>query len=275
VLSGWLFSTKAFTPDFGRLSPLKGLGRIFSAEGLAELGKAIAKAVLVGALGGIYLWTHREELIGLASLSPTQGLIETGSMIQGSMLVLAGALALIAMIDVPIVLWRHHKQLRMSLEEVKREMRESDGDPQLKAHIRSQQREMARNRMMAEVPNADVIVTNPTHFAVALSYQDGKHGAPRVVAKGRGDIALRIREIGAEHRVPVLEAPPLARALYAHTEIGDEIPQVLYNTVARVLAYVYQLKRYDFNGGAQPHAPEDLSVPEDMDPGVPEDEDEQ
>ncbi len=275
VIGGWLFSPKAFNPDFGRLDPLRGIKRILSVEGLTELGKAVAKALLVGAIAGIFLWTEREELLGLAYLDPVQSLAATGGMVQMAMLALAGALALIALIDVPIVLWKHHKGLRMSLEEVKREMRESEGDPQLKARIRSQQREVARRRMMAEVPKADVVITNPTHFAVALAYREGGHGAPRVLAKGRGEVALKIRALAADHAVPLLEAPPLARALYAHTELGDEIPPALYNAVARVLAYVYQLRRYRSSGGAHPEEPQDLEVPTDMDPGPqngPEDE---
>jgi flagellar biosynthetic protein FlhB len=273
VLSGWLLSGKAVTPDFTRLDPLKGLGRIFSVEGLTELGKAAAKALLVGSLGGWYLWTQRETLVGLVSLSPDQSLAATGGLIQFGLIVLAAAVALIAMIDVPIVLWRYHKGLRMSLEEVKREMRESEGDPHLKAHIRSQQREAARRRMMAEVPKADVVVTNPTHFAVALSYREGRMGAPRVVAKGRGEIALRIRELAAEHKVALFEAPPLARALYTAADLGDEIPPALYNTVARVLAYVYQLRHYRDYGGYEPLEPDELEVPQGMDPGSPDDED--
>lgn len=271
LIGGWLFSPKAYTPDLKRLNPLNGFKRIFSVEGLTELGKAIAKALLVGSIAGLYLWTHREELLGLIALDPSRSLATLGGMVQGALLALAGALAVIALIDVPLVLWKHHKRLRMSLEEVKRELRESEGDPQLKARIRSQQREVARQRMMAEVPKADVVVTNPTHFSVALSYREDSHGAPRVVAKGRGEIALKIRALADEHAVPLLEAPPLARALYQSTELGDEIPPALYNTVARVLAYVYQLRRYRTHGGVYPQEPQDLTVPEDMDPGAPQD----
>lgn len=271
MIGGWLFSPKAFTPDFKRLSPLKGIKRVISVEGLTELVKALSKALLVGLISGLYLWMNRETLLGLARLEPAHGLATMGGLVQGALLALACALALIAMIDVPIVLWKHHKGLRMSLEEVKREMRESEGDPHLKAHIRSQQRETARRRMMSEVPTADVIVTNPTHFSVALTYSEKSSGAPRVVAKGRGEIALKIRGLATEHNVPILEAPPLARALYQNTEIGDEIPPALYNTVARVLAYVYQLRRYRSNGGAYPHEPQDLEVPDDLDPGPQDD----
>lgn len=272
LIGGWLFSPKAFQPQFGRMSPLKWVKRTFSVEGLAELGKAVAKALLVGLIGGLFLWMHREELLGLVTLEPGKGLAEFGGMVQGALLALGAALAVIALIDVPLVLWRHHKSLRMSLEEVKREMKESEGDPQLKARIRSQQREIARRRMMAEVPNADVVVTNPTHFSVALSYREGTNGAPRVLAKGRGEIALKIRAVATEHEVPLLEAPPLARALYASCELGDEIPPALYHTVARVLAYVYQLRRYRTQGGAYPNEPQDLEVPEGMDPGASDDQ---
>jgi flagellar biosynthetic protein FlhB len=155
----------------------------------------------------------------------------------------------------------------MTRQEVRQENKESEGDPQVKAHIRSQQREMARRRMMAEVPKADVVVTNPTHYAVALRYQDGAMGAPRVVAKGAHLLAARIRELAEEHRVPILEAPPLARALYRHAELGDEIPSTLYSAVAEILAYVYQLRRHQQNGGPTPLPPELQPLPVGLDPG--------
>ena len=158
-------------------------------------------------------------------------------------------MALIAAVDVPFRLWDHHRKLKMTKEEVRQENKETEGDPHVKGRIRAQQRAMARKRMMAEIPKADVIVTNPTHYSVALKYEEGKMRAPRVVAKGAHLLALKIREIGQEHQVPVLEAPPLARALYHHAELGDEIPQTLYNAVAEVLAYVYQLRRYREAGG--------------------------
>ena len=155
----------------------------------------------------------------------------------------------------------------MTKEEVRKEMKEMEGDPQLKARIRSQQRELARRRMMAAVPTAQVVVTNPTHFAVALAY-DEKMPAPRVVAKGRGAVARRIREIAAEHGVPLLEAPPLARALHAHTELEQTIPPALFRAVAEVMAYVYQLNAWLAHGGRAPQLPTDLPVPAELDPGV-------
>jgi flagellar biosynthetic protein FlhB len=179
----------------------------------------------------------------------------------------------IAALDVPYQLWSFHKKLRMTKEEVKREHRESEGDPHVKARIRSQQRAMARRRMMANVPKADVVVTNPTHFAVALQYTDGEMGAPKVVAKGVNLVAARIRELAAEHNIPLLEAPPLARALYHNVELNREIPGALYGAVAEVLAWVYQLRRFKEDGGVAPVAPTELDVPPELDKGgVPDDE---
>jgi flagellar biosynthetic protein FlhB len=180
-------------------------------------------------------------------------------------------LAAIAAIDVPFQLWRYYAGLRMTKEELRQEMKELEGDPQLKARIRSQQREMARRRMMAEVPKADVVVTNPTHFAVALKYDRELMGAPQVVAKGMNHVAHKIRELAAEHRIPVMEAPSLARALYRHTDIGDPIPATLYTAVAEVLAYVYQLSQYlaSSDNIVPPRMPASISVPDGMDPGEP------
>ena len=175
---------------------------------------------------------------------------------------------MIALIDVPFQLWRYYAGLRMTREELRQEMKELEGDPQLKARIRSQQREIARNRMMSEVPKADVVVTNPTHFAVALKYDSGKMGAPQVVAKGMNMVAQKIRELAAEHDVPVIELPPLARALHKHVEIGEGVPTALYTAVAEVMAYVYQLNAFLASGGLPPAAPTAVAVPEGLDPGA-------
>jgi flagellar biosynthetic protein FlhB len=189
-----------------------------------------------------------------------------GSLVVTGFFALVVGLVAIALLDVPYQLWHYHHGLRMSREELREEQRESEGDPQLKARVRSMQRETARKRMMAAVPGADVIVTNPTHFAVALEYKEGRMGAPRVVAKGAGLIAQRIREIGVANAVPVLEAPPLARALYRHAELGAEIPPALYAVVAQVLAYVYQVRRHRRGSGPAPVAPGALPVPAGLDP---------
>jgi flagellar biosynthetic protein FlhB len=183
-----------------------------------------------------------------------------------SFLAIVSGLILIAAFDAPYQIWQHSKKLMMTRDEVRRESRESDGNPEIKAKIRQQQRAMAKRRMMADVPTADVVVTNPTHFAVALRYADGKMGAPRVVAKGADEVAAKIREIAGEHRVTLLESPALARALYSHTEIGDEIPESLYTAVAEVLAYVFQLRAYRAGDGERPVEPAIDSVPEELDP---------
>lgn len=265
-LSGWLFTFKPVEPDFSRLNPLKGLARMVSGHALAELGKALAKAAVIGTVAALVLWGQTEELMNLMALPLDRGIVEMGHIVVWSLAVIASGMILIVAIDVPLQLWRHTSRLRMSREDVKKEMKETEGDPQVKAAIRSQQREMARRRMMAAVPTADVVVTNPAHYAVALSYADKTMRAPRVVAKGSELVAARIREIAAEHRVPVLESPPLARALYRHAEIGDEIPETLYTAVAEVLAYVFQLRHYKANGGPAPRLLGDVAVPPGLDP---------
>jgi flagellar biosynthetic protein FlhB len=180
--------------------------------------------------------------------------------------VVVGTMLLIVAFDVPLQLWQHFSRLRMSREDLRKEMRETEGDPHVKAAVRGQQRQMARRRMMADVPKADVVVTNPAHFAVALVYAEGGMQAPRVVAKGADLVAARIREIAAAHRVPVLESPPLARALYRHAEVGEEIPEALYTAVAEIRAYVFQLRRHRSHGGAAPRPLGPVAVPAGLDP---------
>lgn len=265
-LSGWLFTFKPVEPDFSRLNLLKGLARMVSGRALAELGKALAKAAVIGTVAALVLWSQSTELLALPALPLERGIAEMGRIVVWGLALISGGMILIVAVDVPLQLWRHTSGLRMSREDIKKEMKETDGDPQVKAAIRSQQREMARRRMMAAVPTADVVVTNPAHYAVALSYADKTMRAPRVVAKGSELIAARIREIATEHRVPVLESPPLARALYRHAEIGDEIPETLYTAVAEVLAYVFQLRHYKANGGPAPQLPGDIMLPPGLDP---------
>lgn len=268
LLSGWLFSWKSLNPDFKRVNPLSGLSRMVSLHSLIELTKALLKAALIGGAGVWTIWHYKESVLSLIALPLVSGLGHMGELVALSFFAIAGTMILIAGVDVPFKLWDHHRKLRMTKEEVRQENKETEGNPQIKARIRAQQREMARKRMMSEIPRADVIITNPTHYSVALKYEDGKMRAPRVVAKGVHLLALKIRETGHQHRVPVLEAPPLARALYQHTELGDEIPQGLYNAVAEVLAYVYQLRRHQQYGqpaGKAPVLPE-LTVPAELDP---------
>lgn len=266
LLTGWLFTWKSLEPDFNRLNPMKGLGRMFSVNSLVELTKALLKAVLIGAMSVWTIWHYKESVLSLIAAPVLAGSAHMGTLIAMSFLAVAGTMILIAAVDVPFKLWDHHRKLKMTKEEVRQESKETEGNPQVKSRIRSQQHAMARKRMMAEIPKADVIVTNPTHFAVALRYEEGKARAPRVVAKGAHLLALKIREIGEQHQVPLLQAPPLARALYHHTELGDEIPQALYNAVAEVLAYVYQLRRHQDHGERMPRKPENLPVPDELDP---------
>ena len=264
ALGGWNFSWKPVMPSFDKLNPIAGIGRMFDKHGLIEMVKASLIAVSVAAVAGMTLMNGREEFAQLASVPLNVAMSKTGSMLLMSLAALVGVIAVAAMIDVPAQLWRHHSALKMTFEEVKRESKENDGDPHIKARIRALQRATARRRMMDAIPTADVVVTNPTHFAVALAYHDGKMRAPTVVAKGADLVALRIREIAAQHHVPVMEQPALARALHRHAEIGEEVPVALYNAVAQVLAYVYQLKR--LAPGMILREPGKIDVPKGLDP---------
>lgn len=265
LLGGWLLSAKSLAPNFSKLNPIAGISRMFSAETLAELIKTIVKSLLVG---GVAWWviSRKLDLIMALMREPVhQALSHTLQLVANSCALIIGSLLLVAAIDVPYQLWSHSHKLRMSREDLRQEQKESDGDPQVKAQIRRQQQQMAKRRMMAEVPKADIIVTNPTHFAVALKYSDKDMRAPRVVAKGTDLVALRIRALAGEHKIPVLEAPPLTRALYRHTQLGAEIPTALYAAVAEVLAWAYQLHRQVTEGGIVPPAPKNLPVPEALD----------
>jgi flagellar biosynthetic protein FlhB len=266
LLGGWLLSAKSLTPNFSKLNPIAGIGRMFSTETLAELVKTIVKSLLVG---GVAWWVISGNLASIMALmgEPVhEALAHTLRLVVNSCALIIASLLLVAGIDVPYQLWSHSHKLRMSREDLRQEQKESDGDPQVKAQIRRQQQQMAKRRMMAEVPKADIIVTNPTHFAVALKYSDKEMRAPRVIAKGTDLVALRIRALAEEHKIPVLEAPPLTRALYRHTQLGAEIPVALYSAVAEVLAWAYQLHRQSKEGGVVPPAPKNLPVPETLDP---------
>ena len=243
LMGGLLFSAEAIAFKAEKLDPIKGLGRVFSTKGLIELVKALLKFFLVlGVAVLIYKFLER-DVMSLITLDVREGIARSGSMIMVALVLLSATLVLIAAIDVPFQLWSHNKQMRMTKQEIKDESKETDGRPEVKSRIRQLQHEASQRRMLQDVPDADVVITNPTHYSVALKYDKDGSGAPRVVAKGQDLIAFKIRSIAMEHDVAIYEEPPLARALHGTTEIGDEIPGPLFLAVARVLAYVYHLRQ--------------------------------
>lgn len=275
LLGGWVFSSKALSLDLTRLDPLKGIKRMISWQSIAEMVKGVLKTLL---LIGVVWWVVRHEQDNLFALlaQPLESALPAfGRMLLYAFIGFVAGLAVIALIDVPFQLWRYYAQLRMTREELRQEMKEMEGDPHLKARIRSQQREAARRRMMSEVPKADVVVTNPTHFAVALKYDSSRMGAPQVVAKGMNLVAQKIRELAGENNIPIVELPPLARALHRHVEIGESVPPSLFTAVAEVMAYIYQLNQFMARSAAgaaasltPPRAPTAVSVPAELDPGA-------
>lgn len=255
LIGGWNFSSQALMPQFGRLNPGAGLKRMFSARGSIELGKGLAKVAVVSIIAWVLLRGLTPEMMGL-STEPVNSAIGHAAALTGySLVALCIGLVAIAAVDVPFQLWQHAKDLRMTREEVREEYKESEGSPEVRGRIREAQRALARGRMMQEVPTADVVITNPTHFAVALRYDDARMRAPIVVAKGTDLVAANIRELANEHGVPIVEAPPLARALYRTVDLGREVPAALYVTVAQVLTYVYQLKAALQRGVTPPPPP--------------------
>jgi flagellar biosynthetic protein FlhB len=267
LIGGWNFTAKSFMPNFAKLNPLNGLGNMVSSNALIELLKAFAKTLLVGAVAWYVVMSEKDAVVGLALEPLGVAMPHLGGLVARAFLIMTASLGAIAVLDGPYQKWHYANKLKMTRQEVIQESKESDGNPQIKGKIRQLQREMARKRMMSNVPTADVVVTNPTHFAVALKYAENGRGAPRVVAKGTDEVAAKIREIAKENKVALLEAPALARALYKHTDIDDEIPEALYSAVAEVLAYVYQLRAYKKGTSDHyPDRPNKLPVPPEMDP---------
>ncbi|MFZ2207367.1 MAG: flagellar biosynthesis protein FlhB [Porticoccaceae bacterium] len=264
LMGGYAASAQSLVPDLQRINPMAGFKRLLGWDGLAELAKSIAKMALVVIVGWSYFHALLPELLTIGELSLEGAIAQSFKWVGRALLVTSAALVLVAAVDVPFQIWRHRSKLRMTREEVREEAKGSEGNPEIKGRIRRLQREMAARRMMAEVPRADVVVTNPTHFAVALKYDENKMNAPRVVAKGTDLVAGRIRLLAMEHGVPLVAAPPLARALYRTTELEQEIPAGLYLAMARVLAYVYQLRLAISGGGPVPPPPGDIEVPEEF-----------
>ncbi|MBK1850165.1 MULTISPECIES: flagellar biosynthesis protein FlhB [unclassified Marinobacter] len=262
-IGGLLFSGKAIAPKLNRMDPIKGLGRMFSARSLIELVKAIAKVGLVMALAVLILDVRTEDLLSIANEPAVPAMEHVLWTLGWSFFLLSCATIIIAIIDVPFQIFDHQKKLRMTKQEVKDEYKDSEGKPEVKGKIRQLQREMAQRRMMQDVPTADVVITNPTHYAVALKYDPDSMGAPMVVAKGNDQTAFKIMEIAREHKVEILRTPPLTRAVYHNSDIGDEIPDGLYMAIAQVLAYVFQLRQFRKGRGPKPGMP-DLPIPSDL-----------
>lgn len=269
LCGGWNFTLKPLHPSFSKFNPLAGFGRLFSKVQLVETLKSCLLAGILLWIGSAYVRSHLDDFGALALMELSPALVNAGELIRGGVVLLLVALALFAVVDVPLQKWRLREQLKMSFEEVKEEFKQQEGNVEVKGKIKQRMRMLARSRMLAAVPAADLVVMNPTHYAVALKYEEGSMGAPRVVAKGVDLLALRIRDLATEHKVPVLQAPPLARALYAHTEIDQEIPAALFGAVAQVLAWVYQLRQATPQQAAALSAPQP-AVPAELDPQNPQ-----
>ena len=255
LIGGWNFSSEALAFKGERINPLAGIGRMFSVRSLVELIKAIGKFVFVGGIGCIVVWSQSEALMGLARQPIEVAILEATKITAYASLLMAASLGLIALIDAPFQLWRFGEDMKMSRDDVRQEMKESDGSPENKSRIRSVQSALSRGRMMQDVPKANVVITNPTHYAVALRYDEKKNGAPVVIAKGADEVAAKIRELAAANGVPLVSAPPLARALFRYVDLGREIPAALYVAVAQILTYVWQLRQATRYGTTVPTLP--------------------
>jgi flagellar biosynthetic protein FlhB len=261
-MGGWSFSAEAVAPKLEKLSPIAGMKRMFSVRSLVEMLKSLMKFSIV--LGFMFLLSrvYLDDFIALSRLPLESAFIRASDMMLLSFVVLCASLLLVVVVDVPFSLWEHKKKLKMTRQEIKDEMKQTEGRPEVKSRVRQLQQEIAQGRMMEQVPQADVIVTNPTHYAVALKYEEGSNGAPRVVAKGADLIAAQIRNIGIGSGVELVSMPPLARALYHTTKIDDEVPRGLYLAVAQVLAYVFQLRVAKEKRWKKPQPPKDIKIPD-------------
>ena len=263
---GWNWTTKPMSPKFDKFNPLTGLGRVLSKQQLAETLKSCLLALLLGSIGALWLRAHATDFANLLALPLPQAIAQGAASMQSGLMLLLLALAAFAVVDVPLQRKRLLDQLKMSHQEMKEEYKQLEGNQEVKSKVRTLMRERANRRMLSAVPTADIVVMNPTHYAVALKYDDKTMAAPRVVAKGADLIALKIRDLATEAKVPVLQAPSLARALYAHAEVDGEVPTALFAAVAQVLAWVYQLRAAMRSHGLTPAAPPALPVPVELDP---------
>lgn len=264
ALGGFLFSPDALLPKLSRMDPLAGLKRMFSMKSLIELGKSLVKVALILGVTVLILKFYAQSMFRLGDEDITTSIIESTKISAMALIILSACTLLIAAIDVPLQLWEYYKKLRMSKQDLKDEAKDTDGKPEVKGRIRQLQREMAQRRMMSNVPAADVVITNPTHYAVALKYHPESMSTPVLLAKGGDNTAMKIREIAKANNIDIIESPVLARAIYHTTEVDDEIPSGLYLAVAQVLAYVFQLKNYRKGRGKKPQFPKKIDVPKDM-----------
>ncbi|GGX50800.1 flagellar biosynthesis protein FlhB [Saccharospirillum salsuginis] len=263
-LGGWNFATKAIAPKGSRLNPLSGLKRMFSLNSLVELLKGWGKILLVGTISAILLFGLKGNFISMV-FEPTEPSVKHAAfLLAWTFLLMCCSTLIIAALDIPFQIYSHTKKLRMTMQEVKEEFKNTEGKPEVKSKIRQLQREMANRRMMSDVPDADVVITNPEHYAVALKYEPNAMPAPVMLAKGVDQVAFKIREIATEYKIPVMEIPPLARSIYHHTEIGGEIPEGLYIAVAQVLAYVYQTEQWKKGHAPKPEGRPDCPIPNDL-----------
>ncbi|KJZ02100.1 flagellar biosynthesis protein FlhB [Pseudoalteromonas piscicida] len=265
LLGGFNFSWQAAAPKASKMSPMKGLKRMLGPQAAIELLKSVLKFVLVAGFAILLINMYFNEILHLSIEQIPSSIEHALEIIAWMFLALSCTMIVISAIDAPYQSYNHHKQLKMTLQEVKDEYKNSEGDPQIKARIRRTQREMSQRRMMQEVPDADVVVTNPTHYSVALKYDTERAGAPIVIAKGVDELAMQIRKIAKGNEVPIVESPVLTRSLYHTTEVGDQIPEQLFTAVAQVLAYVFQLNRFQKGKGKRPVAlTRDLPIPDDL-----------
>ncbi|EAT12569.1 flagellar biosynthesis protein FlhB [Bermanella marisrubri] len=263
ALGGWMFSGKALLPKANRISPLSGLKRMFGVKSLVELIKSWAKVLVVIGCTFLLFFIFNDKVLFLHREPGTRAIADSADLVMLCAFILACSTLLVSVIDVPYQIYEYMQKMRMSLQEVKDEHKETEGKPEVKQRIRRLQYEMSQRRMMDDVKDADVVITNPTHYAVALKYDSDQMGAPLMVAKGTDEVALKIREIAKQNKIAVVEAPPLARSIYAFTKIGKEIPEGLYVAVAQVLAYVYQLNQFFAGQGPRPKQPP-FPVPPDL-----------
>jgi flagellar biosynthesis protein FlhB len=266
LAGGWVMSFKVISPKFSKLNPLQGIGNVFAKQQLIDALKACALGLVLGVAGAVFLYKAWPSLVDLLAQPLPAAIHDVGVTMAEVMTSMLLVMAAFALLDWPLQRFLFAQRMKMSHQEVKDEFKQQEGNMEIKGRIKQRMREMARKRMLAAVPKADLVVMNPTHYAVALRYDEASMGAPRVVAKGLDLLAYRIRDIATENRVPVLEAPPLARALYANTEIDQEVPVALYSAVAQVLAYVMQLKQAIAGQGRMPGNLPDLDVPRELDP---------